>query len=132
MWWGGVETKIRWQTRRFVDVCISLKREMRERPSCLNIHLWDGGGCCKLLQTGLVISFFLTTPPYPDKPPCPTPESLKNVHFDPFQSVSGPFRVASGKSWGVGWCRGGVVERGCCGKRISLDWLANNGVFEGD
>ena len=37
-----------------------------------------------------------------------------SIHFGPFRVRFGPIRSASGESWGVGWGRGGVGERGFC------------------
>ena len=55
--------------------------------------------------------------PIPTNPSVPHTKSLQTVQFNPFRSVSvqfGPFRAASGESWGVGWGRSGVGERGFC------------------
>ena len=61
--------------------------------------------------------------PFPNKPPTFPPQRAW------FRSVSGPFRSVSGESWGVGWGRGGVGERGFCkGKNITdLDPLLSAG-----
>ena len=64
----------------------------------------------------------VTAPPPPSRPtpPVPTPESLKNVQFDPFMSNSVRFRFWRVLGWwvGSGWGRGdGVLQ----GKRRSLE-----------
>ena len=81
----------------------------------------------KAKKSGREQSARLKSVPYVCPLLSPLPVCSQNVQFDPFRSVSvhfGPFRsvsvqfgpvwAAAGESWGVGWGRGGVGERGFC------------------